>query len=115
MIIRFPRTEVIAVTARTSAERSKGLTGVRGLTDGYGMFFDMDGIAAWGMTMMGVMIPLDMIFFDEEPSVVGIIQSATPNSRGPYGAVVPWRYVLEAPGGWAGRYKVRVGDRVTFA
>jgi uncharacterized membrane protein (UPF0127 family) len=115
MLIRFPHAEVIAVTARTYAERVKGLVGARELADGYGMIFDMGAMGSWSMTMAGVFFPLDMIFMDDEPAVVGIVPSAPPNSRGPYGVQTSSRYVLEAPGGWAARYKVRVGDRVTFA
>jgi uncharacterized membrane protein (UPF0127 family) len=115
MIVRFPSAEVIATVARTYADRVRGLIGAPGLPEGQGMLFDMGGMSAWMMTMRGVTFPLDMIFIDDESSVIGIVAMAAPGSPGPYGIRAPSRYVLEVPGGWAARHHVRPGDRVTFA
>ncbi|MFC1722457.1 DUF192 domain-containing protein, partial [Patescibacteria group bacterium] len=67
--------------------------------------------------MKNTFIPLDIIWIDDNKSVVYIENSAVPCNSNPcvtYKSTKPSRYVLEVRGGWAITNDVKVGDTVEF-
>jgi len=108
------RHAVAVEVARTDATRRRGLMQRRSLPDDAGMLFVFDETADHGFWMVNTLIPLDMIFIDEEGRVVGIVERAEPGSRAQRSVGAPSRYVLEVNGGWARARGVKAGDRAKF-
>jgi hypothetical protein len=100
--------------ARSEPERRRGLMDRPSLPDGAGMLFLFDETAEHPFWMKDTLVPLDMIFVDEEGRIVGIVESAAPGTLAARTVGAPSRYVLEVNGGWARARGVRAGDRVRF-
>ena len=100
--------------ARTEAERRQGLMHRTSLGDDAGMLFIFDETGDHTFWMANTLIPLDMIFLDEEGRVVGVVERAEPRSTAPRGVGAASRYVLEVNGGWAKARGVKPGDRARF-
>ena len=100
--------------ARTEDERNRGLMFRRGLEDGHGMLFVFERPQVLKFWMKDVLIPLDMIFIDENYQVVDIEESAEPGSLVRRGPDSPAQFVLEVPGGWARENDIEVGSTVRF-
>jgi uncharacterized protein len=100
--------------ARTDPERARGLMNRAALAEDAGMLFLFEESAEHGFWMMNTLIPLDMIFIDEDGRIVGIVERAEPRTTTSRTVGRPSRYVLEVNGGWAAAHGVRAGDRVRF-
>jgi uncharacterized protein len=100
--------------ARTDPERARGLMNRASLAEDAGMLFLFDESEEHGFWMKNTLIPLDMIFIDEEGRVVGIVERAEPRSERSRTVGRPSRYVLEVNGGWSKAHGVAAGDRVRF-
>ncbi len=87
--------------------------GISFLPEERGMWFAMPTRQNHSFWMKGVLIPLDMIFVDEDAKVVGILEDVPPLSTAARSVGRPSRYVLEVNAGWARRHNVKVGDTVT--
>jgi uncharacterized membrane protein (UPF0127 family) len=75
------------------------------------IFPEEDKLEFW---MKNTPLPLDMIFFDRNRRVVGIVERAQPFSTTPRGPGVPAQYVLEVNGGFVAEHGIQVGDRAEF-
>jgi uncharacterized protein len=104
------RVEVV----RTESDRARGLMARASLEPDAGMLFVFDESAAHAFWMKNTLIPLDMIFIDDEGRIVGIVERAEPLTLGLRDVGKPSRYVLEVNGGWSAARGVRPGDRVSF-
>jgi uncharacterized membrane protein (UPF0127 family) len=100
--------------ARTDLQRAKGLMDRRELADDAGMLFLFDETSDHSFWMKNTLIPLDMIFIDEEGRIVGVVERAEPRTLTQRSVGKPSRYVLEVNGGWTRARGVRAGDRVRF-
>jgi uncharacterized membrane protein (UPF0127 family) len=100
--------------ARTDAERARGLMHRASLPEDRGMLFLFDETDEHAFWMKNTLLPLDMIFVDEEGRIVGIVERATPRTTTARTVGVPSRFVLEVNGGWARAHGVATGDRVRF-
>jgi uncharacterized protein len=100
--------------ARTEPERRRGLMNRTALDEDAGMLFLFDESAEHGFWMMNTLIPLDMIFIDEDGRIVGIVERAEPRTTTSRTVGRSSRYVLEVNGGWSAAHGVRAGDRVRF-
>lgn len=108
------RHEVTVELARTEPERRQGLMHRTSLGEDAGMLFVFDETADHGFWMMNTLIPLDMIFIDDDGRIAGVIERAEPRTTASRSVGAPSRYVLEVNGGWARSRGVRAGDRVRF-
>jgi hypothetical protein len=108
------RLRVDVEIARTEPERRKGLMDRASLPENAGMLFIFDETSVHSFWMKDTLVPLDMIFVDEEGRIVGIVESAAPGTLAARTVGAPSRYVLEVNGGWARARGVRAGDRVRF-
>jgi hypothetical protein len=104
--------EVALEVADTPEVRQRGLMYRSALPEGRGMLFVFDADADHDFWMKNTLIPLDMLFIAADGRVVGIHANATPLSTAAIRVGRPSRYVLEVPGGYAGRHGIAVGDRV---
>lgn len=93
--------------------RETGLMFRRSLAPDAGMLFDFktsqNDVAFW---MKNTLIPLDMLFIDQNGVIVNIKHEATPLSETPIPAGAPVLGVLEIAGGRADQLGVMVGDKV---
>jgi uncharacterized membrane protein (UPF0127 family) len=100
--------------ARTDPQREVGLMNRPKLAEDAGMLFLFDDTAERAFWMKNTLIPLDILFIDEEGRIVGIVERAEPRSERTRTVGRPSRYVLEVNGGWSAAHGVRAGDRVRF-
>jgi uncharacterized membrane protein (UPF0127 family) len=100
--------------ARTRAEQAKGLMDRTSLDPDAGMLFLFDDNVEHSFWMKNTLIPLDMIFIDDQGTIAGIVERAEPRTLTGRTVGKPSRYVLEVNGGWSAAHGVHVGDRVRF-
>ena len=79
-----------------------------------GMIFDYGVPSMGAMWMKNTLIPLDMLFVDQQGRVINIHERAVPGSLEPIAAAAPARAVIELNGGTAARLGIKPGDRVIF-
>ena len=100
--------------ARDPAARARGLMKRERLGAHDGMVFVFPASARHPFWMKDTLIPLDIIFIDEQLTVVGIVESAEPLTEQMRSVDVPSRYVVEVNGGFAAKHGIAVGTEVVF-
>lgn len=101
----------------TPQERSRGLMFREHLDQDSGMFFvfeRQDILAFW---MKNTLIPLDMLFIDENFEIVEIKKSVPPCFEEPcpnYPTKKPAKYVLEVNEGFVERNNIKVSDKILY-
>lgn len=91
-------------------ERNFGLMMRELLAPRHGMLFDFEQTQTIGMWMKNTLIPLDMVFLDEQRRVVFVHRHAEPHSLDIISPPMPVRYTLELNAGDIDRYGLRRGD-----
>lgn len=102
--------------ADTDSERQVWLMYRDSLVSQSGMLFVFYSSYPHGFWMKNTLIPLDMIWIDEDKKIVDI-QTAVPCDADPCPSYVPSgsaKYVLEINAGGADRYDLDTGDAVDF-
>lgn len=102
--------------AESLAEKSKGLMNRESLCDGCGMLFVYEELGDYNFWMKNTLIPLDIIWLDEQYRVVHIanaIPCKTENCE-VYSPEVDSLYVLEINGGKAKQIGLEVGSYMEF-
>jgi uncharacterized protein len=99
---------------RTPETRAHGLMERRSLPAQQGMLFIFERQEVQAFWMKNTYIPLDMIFIDENMTVVGIVENAEPLTTVSRRVGSPSRFVLEVNGGYARQHGVVAGARVVF-
>ena len=100
--------------AETPGQMEQGLMFRRSLAPDAGMLFDFKRPTVATMWMHNTLIPLDMLFVDQQGLIVNIAQRAVPESDQTIAAVKPVRAVIELNGGTAERLGIKPGDRVLY-
>ena len=98
------------------SERAKGLMFRESLGEGSGMLFVYDEVGEYSFWMKNTLIPLDMIWIDEEMRIVDI-KNAVPcvvEECISYGGEVSASYVLEVNAGFVEEKGLEVGDEVVI-
>ena len=98
--------------ADTDSTREEGLMFRKSLAPNAGMLFDFktpQDVAFW---MKNTLIPLDMLFIDQNGVILNIKDRATPLSETPIPSAGPVLGVLELRGGRAGELGIHAGDKV---
>jgi YVTN family beta-propeller protein len=96
-------------------EHMRGLMFRQHLPWNAGMLFAFDGEEPRAFWMKNTLIPLDMIFIDDNSEVVYIIENVPPCEQDPcpsYPSEEPAQYVLEVNAGFVQQNGVQVGDRL---
>ncbi|RJQ19950.1 DUF192 domain-containing protein [Candidatus Woesearchaeota archaeon] len=114
--ISFENASFTLEVARTAVEKQQGLMFRESLADDAGMLFIFDDTAPRGFWMKNTLIPLDMIYLDENFTVVEVKENVPPCTEDPCPTYVsvPARYVLEVNAGASARSGIRVGSRATL-
>lgn len=113
VLIQIGKTDLRVELARTSAERSQGLSGRPVLPENEGMLFVFDEPGLYEFWMKEMKFPLDIVWIDEQKKVVDItsyVSQASFPER--FTSRVPARYVLEANAGWAAEHGVKLGTAI---
>jgi len=103
--------------ADTGAERALGLMHREYLAPERGMLFIFEGNSAYTFWMKNTLIPLDIIWLDEDKHVVYISEDTPPCKSDPcpsYGPSEPTRYVVEINSGAAKTSNIAVGSQALF-
>ena len=74
MIIEIGDKTYNVKVAKTEEERAKGLSGITELPEDEGMLFYMDKPQKCSFWMKDTLIPLDIIFIDEDEEVISVHQ-----------------------------------------
>ena len=96
--------------ADDDAERAKGLMFVTEMAEDEGMLFVWPDKAVRSFWMRNTLIPLDLMFIEDE-RIVRIVTGVPLDESGLVSGM-PVDKVLEVNGGWAARHGVGVGDLV---
>jgi uncharacterized membrane protein (UPF0127 family) len=107
------RVRIDAEVARSIEEQAKGLGGRSALKKGTGMVFPYDGPGPRAFWMMGMLIPLDILWI-RDGKIVAIEAKIPPPFPGKPLAVYSHvaDLVLEVPAGYAREMGIRVGQPV---
>ena len=103
--------------AITPAEREKGLMFRKSLKKDHGMLFFFDNDERKAFWMKNTLIPLDIIFLDENFTVAKVFSSVPASYEGApekdISVVAYWgRYVLELPAGTSEGYGIEFGRQL---
>ena len=100
--------------ANSSKQRSQGLMFIRAMGEYEGMLFIYSQSAEISMWMKNTLIPLDMLFIDDQLKVAVIHKDATPLSTDIISSGVPVNGVLELNGGSTEKFGIAPGDQIIF-
>ena len=84
------------------------------MPDNAGMIFVPATAVDMHMWMKDTLIPLDMLFFDNQGQVIYIHKNARPNDLTPISSGQVVRGVIELKGGTCDRLQIDVGSRIKF-
>lgn len=104
--------------ASTPEQKEKGLMGVESLSDEEGMLFVYEEKGYRTFWMKDTLIPLDMIFVDDNHRIVDIFHNVSPCTTelcSAYRSAKKAMYVLEVNGGLSKNYGFEIGDLVEFS
>jgi hypothetical protein len=96
--------------AQTAAGRSKGLMYRKKLKQNEGMLFIYPKNQIIKMWMKNTLIPLDMLFINENGKIIEIIKMTIPKDLTPVGPEVNLKGVLEINGGLTSYLNINKGD-----
>ncbi|MFC1691247.1 DUF192 domain-containing protein [Nanoarchaeota archaeon] len=100
--------------AQTREDHSKGLMNKTNLPEDNGMLFIFSKPRSVNLWMKNTLIPLDMIFIDEDNVIVNI-ETAQPCKEDPckeFSSKVGVKFVLEVNAGYADNHNIKQGDEI---
>ncbi|MFQ5768815.1 MAG: DUF192 domain-containing protein [Acidobacteriota bacterium] len=114
--VTFPSGRVFSVElALTAQDQARGYMGRRKIAPDEGMLFVYHRPATRQFWMKNCLVPIDMIWLDDEDRVVATEPNAPPCREDPcpaYGPVIPTYSVLEVAGGTVSHEGLEPGDRL---
>jgi uncharacterized protein len=117
--VRFPSGRLfVAEIADTPRRQQEGYMFRRQVGEDEGMVFVFPHADSHPFWMKNTLVPLDMIWMDDEFTVIYLQPSAPPCKADPcpnYGTLRVARYVLEVRGGTASGEGLKVGDRLQIS
>lgn len=110
---RAPRVSAELVQGEKQVE--KGLMYRRSMADDRGMLFRfVDDRRVHSFWMHNTCIPLDIMFVDDDGFIVGVTEAAAPLDDTARDVGCPSSWVLEVNAGFARKYGVRPGQKLTL-
>ncbi len=103
--------------ADTDISRTQGLAGVTSLDDHQGMLFEFTDTSSYGIWMKDMIIPIDILWLNDNGHVVAIAEKIEPNTFPKVfkPEAIQARYVLELASGYVKRNGVKIGDPMIFS
>ena len=108
------RPQVDVELAVTPHDVERGLMYRRHMAEDHGMLFFLGQRREHMFWMHNTCITLDMMFIDEDGTIVGIVENAEPLTDTTRTIGKPSMFVLEVNGGYAQRHGVRAGQKVSL-
>jgi uncharacterized membrane protein (UPF0127 family) len=114
------RQELEVEIAANDAQRRIGLMNRTSLAERRGMLFVFEKQGYLNFWMKNTLIPLDMIFINENNKIVHIVRNASPCKAArdvdcaKYNSGKPAKYVLEVNGGLAEKLAIEIGNQVSW-
>lgn len=107
--------EFVVEIAETPEQHARGLMFRSSMPENHGMLFIFDDVVPRTFWMKNTLIPLDMVFLDENMVVVDIKSNVPPceNDPCPTYTSIPAMYVFEINAGLAEKNNIYVGSRIT--
>jgi hypothetical protein len=109
-----PITRIEIEKADNDADRMFGMMFRKSMPENRGMLFLFDRSEQQGFWMKNTLIPLDIMFVDENKVITTIHENAVPMDETTLPSNGPAKYVVEVNGGYAKRHGIKVGDRVSW-
>ncbi len=104
---------VIVTVADTPETLTRGLSGVQKLDQNEGKFFVFESAAKHGIWMKNMLIPLDIIWIDENLSVVHVEEVVEPSTFPTvFAPSTDARFVLEVNAHFVESLRLAVGDHI---
>ena len=100
--------------ADNNYETQTGLMYRTKLETNHGMLFIFPDVQMRSFYMKNTKIPLDIIYIDEDKTIVSFQKNAKPLDETSLPSEAPSKYVLEINGGLADAWQLEVGDRISF-
>ena len=100
--------------AKTNAEKERGLMFIEYLDEGNGMFFIFDKDGNHPFWMKNTLIPLDIIWINNDGKVVFISENSQPCKENFCSPIYPnanAKYVLEINAGISKKIGIKIGDK----
>ena len=112
--VQIAGVSVVAEIADDNMERAIGLMNHTSLEENAGMLFVWSDEKTRSFWMKNTLIPLDIIFIDENKTIADIttMQPCKSLFCDSYRSKAPARYVLEVNAGFAEKHDVKIGDKV---
>lgn len=115
-VVAFPdapgRPRVDVELAKTGHDIEKGLMYRREMGENQGMLFRLGERREHIFWMRNTCIPLDMLFVDDDGTIVGIVENAEPLTESSRTVGKPSTFVLEVNGGYTQRHGVKAGQKL---
>ena len=101
--------------AETDYEIQTGLMYREEMEQHQGMLFIFPDVAYHSFYMKNTLIPLDLIFIDDQLKVVTIKPNAQPLDESGIPSEVPVQYVLEVNAGLSATWGLETGDKIVYS
>jgi uncharacterized membrane protein (UPF0127 family) len=108
---RHPRSFKVEIAA-TRKQQEHGLMFRKTLPEDTGMLFLFPKEQKIGMWMKNTLVPLDMLFIDNNGKISQIVENTEPGSLKVIASKEPSRAVLELPAGTCKKHGIQIGESV---
>jgi uncharacterized membrane protein (UPF0127 family) len=96
-------------------ETQRGLMDRKSMKDTDAMLFIFPDMQMRAFYMKNTLIPLDIIYLDNNNTIISIQENAEPLNEDSLPSGSPAQYVLEINGGLSKRLNIEVGDKMNFS
>ena len=100
--------------ADSNYKRKKGLMYIENLPINHGMLFEFDSPKIASIWMKNTHISLDILFIDENQTIIKIHNEAKPYNLKSITSKVKVKWILEMNGGLTKALNIKTGDRILF-
>jgi hypothetical protein len=114
--VTIGNTEIEAEVADTLPKQIRGLMFRKSLAENNGMLFLFNNDDYYGIWMMNMSFPIDIIWIDSGHKIVDVVKNAQPCGIicSTYYPKEKARFVLEVNSGFTGKHSIKIGDVVEF-
>ncbi|MEM1128127.1 MAG: DUF192 domain-containing protein [Bacteroidota bacterium] len=107
-------TTIAIEIADTDSSRERGMMQRTSFPPSSGMLFVFPNVAPRSFWMANTPLPLDIMFVDEDLTIVNIIKYTRPFSQASVSSEGPAQYVVEVPAGFSDQHGLIATDRVRW-